>query len=224
MITAREQCHIDTPLAAHIDGCIAFAQVSSFLVCQSMRGSGASVPEHIHAHAFKRCGPDPLFLPLLNPTFVTKTRVAGDFRLSRFQTPAYGTLLQGASSCLGARIARVYDVLKIPFNLVAGTGRPFRESWVLVFWRTKEQPSHPIFSDELMGTWRFGFSEMLGLFEFKSDRQYNELDKTLLGEALEETTVMDESVRAAIEELLLMPPGSKGLAASSCRNDRSAEI
>jgi hypothetical protein len=202
-VTQAEHVHREGLLATDISSCLMLAQATGDLVCLSMRGSGASVPEHIHAHAFRPGLSGSLTLPLLGPPAVRFRRDTGDVRLSLTTTPAFGTLLQGSPACLAQRLARTVDELRVPVNVVAGQGGPFRETWLLVFWRRKECPSHPLFRDDETGCWRFGFSEMLGLFEVKSLRQLQELTPAVLEEAMREATITHRELQAEIEESLL---------------------
>ncbi len=207
-LTAASQEHRELLTADDIDSCVDLARETGFLVCQSMRGSGASVPNHIHAHAFEQGVPDALSLPWLDRAAVGLVRREAALTLSRSLTPAYGTLIEMERGSIGSRVARVFGTLRIPFNLVAGYGEPFHNHWVFVFWRTRESPLHPLFSDAVTGRWKFGFSEMLGLFEFKSEEQFLGLSQEILNRSLAETTVCDEALRERIETLLLEPPGS----------------
>ena len=111
--------------------------------------------------------------------------------------------MQGDSKSFGRRILNTSNVLSLPINFISGYGWPFGESWILIFWRTKDSPSHPIFNDKYTGLWKFGFSEMLGLFEFKSQKQYLYITKSILDHAMKETTIYDKNQQRHIEELLL---------------------
>ncbi len=208
-LTAANQEHRELLTADDIDSCVGLARETGFLICQSMRGSGASVPNHIHAHAFKQGVSDALSLPWLDRAAVDRVHSEAVLALSRTLTPSYGTLIETEHCNIGSRIARVFGALRIPFNFVAGFGKPFLKHWVLVFWRTRESPLHPLFSDAVTGRWKFGFSEMLGLFEFKSEEQFVGLNKEILDRSLAETTVCDESLRERIETLLLEPTGHR---------------
>jgi glycosyltransferase involved in cell wall biosynthesis len=202
-VAPSEHAHREDLTATDIVGGLMLAQATGDLVCFSMRGSGASFPEHVHAHAFRRGLPGSLTLPLLAPSAVRLLRDADEVRLSRTTTPAFGALLQGKPDALAERLVRTADALRAPVNIVAGCGAPFGGTWLLSFWRGKECPSHPLFRDEETGWWRFGFAEMLGLFEVKSLRQLEELTPTILEDAMRETTITDRALQADVEEALL---------------------
>ncbi|MDQ1248742.1 MAG: hypothetical protein QG597_3115 [Actinomycetota bacterium] len=209
-IAAAVQEHREQLTADDIDRCLTLACETGFLVCESMRGSGASVPDHIHAHAFARDVPGALSLPWLKPGSVGLTYQSADISLYRALTPAYGVLIETKQPDAGARVVYTSEILGLPYNLIVGYGEPFRDYWVFVFWRTRESPRHPLFCHPATGTWKFGFSEMLGLFEFKSEAQFLGLTEEILAQALLETTIADEVMRERVERLLRDPPARSG--------------
>ncbi len=201
-VTEAEQDHRETLIASDVQNCLLLAEATGDLICLSLRGSGASFPQHLHAHAFRLGRSGSLKLPQLEPSSV---RLSGDVegvRLSVSTTAAFGVLLEGQPKRVALRLIRAVNRLALPVNLVAGHGGAFPGTWCLAFWREKECPSHPLFWDHETGPWRFGFSEMLGLFEVKSVRQFDELTPDLLENALRETTVDRQALRSRIEEAL----------------------
>jgi hypothetical protein len=208
-LATTDQEHRENLTADDIDSCFRLARETGFLVCASMRGSGASVPSHIHVHAFGRNAAGSLALPWLNGASVLLTCQREDTSLYRTLTPGYGILVETERPNVGSQIVGAYEALKLPYNLIVGYGRPFRGYWTFIFWRTRESALHPLFCDLETGRWRFGFSEMLGLFEFKSEEQFLGLTKGILARSLLDVTISDPVLRERAEALLLRdPPGS----------------
>jgi hypothetical protein len=124
------------PTIRDIDAEVRLVEDTDYMVMQSMRGSGASVPEHIHAHAFKK---NLMRFPLLEVGNFREIYCAGRIRIMRTEGPSYGLLIQGDSSKYGTVIGKLFNIWKFPFNLLLTQVSQYTVA--MYFPRVKETPS-----------------------------------------------------------------------------------
>jgi len=181
------------PTKRDIDAGVRLVQDTDYMVMQSMTGSGASIPEHIHAHAFKS---SLMKFPLLKEENFSELCQGREITVMKIESPSYGFMIQGDSGRYGAVINRLFNDFGVPFNLLLT--EVSRNIVALYFPRIKEIPDDPIY-----GIWQFGVTEMLGLFETKNHEQFNRLTYERLCQGLRDTTVQDSGVRKQMEKSLV---------------------
>ncbi len=181
------------PIKEDIDAEVKLVQSTDYMVMQSMCGSGASVPEHIHAHAFKR---SLMKFPLLKEDKFCKLSYTSTMNVMKIESPSYGFLIHGDSDQYGTIIDGFFKAVGLPFNLLI---TEFAQNVSILFFpRVREIPHDPIYEG-----WQFGVTEMLGLFEAKTHKQFNNLTYDRLCQGLQDTTVQDPVMRQQIENSLV---------------------
>ena len=170
---------------------------SDYLIMQSMEGSGASVPNHIHSHAFKK---DIMKFPLLSKDRVEKDRAEifndGRSTIHRLPWPSYGFVFRAEEPIVAYLVNRLREKYGAPFNFLESQDQ--KGIFGVYVPRCMEVPSNPLFKD-----WQFGVTEVLGLFEAKTRDQFDRLTARMLIDAVKEVTIQDPDQQKGIEQFLL---------------------
>jgi hypothetical protein len=171
--------------------CALVEAAPEFMVTQSMRGSGASIPEHIHAHAFLR---SQTRFPLLqrrcfhacvgSPHAWVNTHVS------------YVLVLCGAGASLARIIASLHGRFRIASNHYIQIDADFGGLAVGYVPRTATVPAVPRLAT---AEWKFGAFEVLGLYDAKTSELYETLSADEACSATRSVTVQDSVLRQEIE-------------------------
>lgn len=163
---------------------------TDYMITQSMNGSGASIPKHIHAHAIKQIVTKfPLLLQNKNRIAYSNDGVS----VAILEQPTFALVFQGSPDFISTEIA----ILSERFGFVSNH-LIYKESGKLIgiyVPRVKESPN----SENFKG-WKFGAFEVLGLFDVKKNDQFFVLNYDDLFEAIKDVTIQDNLIRKIIEE------------------------
>jgi hypothetical protein len=168
---------------------------TDYLATQAMRGSGASVPEHVHSHAFKKTETD---FPLLNIRHFELLRQRDDTLAFVMRKPSYAVLIQGDSAFIGEVFEKLRDHFGYPSNHIITVDETFGGLIGVYVPRVREVPE-----DEVFTGWKFGVFEVLGLFDVKTERQYAELKYPDLWEAIQNVTLHEPRIQAEVEKYVM---------------------
>ena len=155
----------------------------SYMVTQAMRGSGASIPEHIHAHAFPRAATR---FPLLEDA--VDTLRGSNSPCETIADPSFGVIVRADPEHTALSLAALQRALELPVNFylwveddlgLVGAGIP----------RVAELPSGPVALAEI--GWKFGAFEVAGLYDAKTEDIYWTMTAADAIEATRSVTVQD---------------------------------
>jgi hypothetical protein len=184
-------CRPDFSFEDIVSLCRLVQAAPDYMVTQSMRGSGASIPEHIHAHAFLKTQTD---FPLLNRACFVRLEGARDVWVNRHVT--YGLLVKGAPE----PIARLFVALReqggFHSNHYLKVDDAFGGSIGLYVPRVRQVPPFPRFVD-----WKFGAFEVLGLYDVKTPELYRTLTADEACAATRSVTLQDRRSQAVLEDV-----------------------
>lgn len=176
--------HISKPRLSDIKFIVKLSELIDETIILSIKGSGAGVPEHLHFQAFDK------IMPVEN-VFDKKIAANGEVVVGRLDFPAYGIRIIGRN--VARWLFRIIKKTKYPYNLIIRKGK------VIFYPRTIVCPSK-------VENWRFGATELGGLFVTRNKDSYEELKLPEMIDGLKKATLyrsneineFEESVRRAI--------------------------
>jgi hypothetical protein len=162
-------------------------RVSSYTVSQSMEGSGASIPEAVHAHAFPKNATN---FPLFNRSCVsTDGCCSGQWAIVEI---TFGVIVAGSAEEIAQVFVDLRDEFQFPSNHYFQVRNDFGGLVGLYVPRTQEKPGVASLEE---GDWKFGAFEVLGLFDAKNEEIYNTLTNSEAEEAIRSVTVQERNLR-----------------------------
>ena len=164
-----------------------------YIISQSMAGSGASIPEHIHAHAFLKSQTD---FPLLNRSCFTRLPRTDNIWVNTHHT--YGILIRDEPEVIAEIFVEIRNKLGLSSNHYFKTDDAFGGLIGLYVPRVKQVPSVPSIAQ---ADWKFGAFEVLGLYDAKTAELYQTLKTEELCRATCSVTLQDKESRAVIEDI-----------------------
>jgi hypothetical protein len=163
-----------------------------YVITQSMRGSGASIPEHIHAHAFLKTETR---FPLLEKGCYTRSKHASE--LWTIDQVGYGILFREDLTVMPMS----FDTLRHRFGLASNHYFMMNEDFGgLIGLYVPRTASLPSVSRLAQVDWKFGAFEVLGLYDAKTALLFDTLSTDEACEATRSVTVNDRALRAAMEQ------------------------
>jgi hypothetical protein len=163
-----------------------------YVVTQSMDGSGASIPEHIHAHAFLKSQTD---FPLLTRSCFSRLDGAPNVWTNRRLT--YAVLVRGAPEVIAAAFASMRDSCAMPSNHYFRVDNAFRG---LVGAYVPRAAALPPTGRIAAAGWLLGAFEVLGLFDATTEDLFCTLSAAEAAAAIASVTLHDEGVQRQVEE------------------------
>jgi len=163
-----------------------------YIINQSMGGSGASIGEHIHAHAFLKTQTD---FPLLNPVCFTRLEGVQDVWVNRLIT--YGLLIRGEPEKIAAVFAALRNEFGFPSNHYLKVDDAFGGLIGLYVPRVELIPPLSRFASV---NWKFGAFEVLGLYDANTPEDYHTLTGDEVCAATKSVTLQDSHLQAAMEQ------------------------
>jgi len=165
-------------------------------------GSGASIPEHIHAHLFQKHQTGfPLFEPV---SFEPLPGAAGRIWVNRHVT--YGILISGTAELIATVIAGLRDEFGCASNHYLKTDPAWGGLVGLYVPRVHALPAVGRLEE---ADWKFGAFEVLGLFDAKTPEIYETLTTDEACRGIRSVTLQDPTQQRAMEtcarELVLQP-------------------
>ena len=172
-----------------------FAQVvqeaPDYMITQSMRGSGASVPEHIHGHAFLK---KQTRLPLLEKScFHTADNAAGIWINDHV---SYGLLSRADASIWSQLFVSLSEQFGLPSNHYIKADEEFGGVIAHYVPRTRELPQVTRFAEV---DWKFGAFEVVGLYDAKMGFLYDTVTADEACEATRSVTLQGRNIRTEME-------------------------
>lgn len=162
-----------------------------YRVTQSMDGSGASIPEHTHAHAFPKSHTSfPLlasdcFKPLKDVPHVWATRQL-----------TYAILIRGTPEVIAAAFSSMRDACALPSNHCLHVDDAFGG---LVGVYVPRVAALPLAGPFAAVGWRLGAFEVLGLFDAATEAVFHTLSGAEATAAIASVTLRDERIRRRVE-------------------------
>ncbi|OGM12637.1 hypothetical protein A2V80_01685 [Candidatus Woesebacteria bacterium RBG_16_39_8b] len=166
------------------------AQDSDYIVTQAMRGSGASIPEHIHGHAFPKTETE---FPLLNKRYFKLFWRQGNSSIYIIEEPTFAILVKGKSDLISDIFTKIRNEFGYPSNHIIKVDEDFGGLVGVYIPRVKETPGANIFHG-----WKFGVFEVLGLFDVETKERYLQLNYNSLFKAVREVTLHNSKTQAEI--------------------------
>ncbi|MEI7695159.1 MAG: hypothetical protein WCI64_05885 [Chlorobium sp.] len=163
----------------------------SFMINQSMDGSGASIEENIHAHAFRA---NETKFPLFNPGCTSP--VSDCSVLWAIDKITFGIVVSGTPEDIAQVFIDLRNEFHFPSNHYIQTRDDFGGLTGLYIPRTKIMPDGLKFVD---ADWKFGAFEVLGLFDAKNMELYESLTSNEAEEAIRSVTIQDDKLRNAFK-------------------------
>lgn len=170
-------------------------QDTDYLITQSMKGSGASIPEHIHAHAIKR---NDLSFPLLDISLFNQIYLSQDINIFVLRLPSYAICIQSNPDIISHLFGCLSKRMNLPSNHIFCFNEKFGGLIGVYIPRIKEIPTGSKFYG-----WQFGAFEVLGLFCIKTLEVYYSLRYQELSNAIKEVTLHDYDKQKQIEDYLI---------------------
>lgn len=159
----------------------------SYMVSQSMEGSGASIEENIHAHAFPA---KETKFPLFNPSCASEI-----YRCSNLwfiDEITFGIIVSGTPEDIAHVFNDLRNEFQLPSNHYIQARNDFDGLTGLFVPRTQRIPNVLRLAE---ADWKFGAFEVLGLFDAKNEEIYNTLTSDEGEEAIRSVTVQDFKLR-----------------------------
>jgi hypothetical protein len=166
-------------------------EAPDYIITQSMRGSGASIPEHIHAHAFLKTQTR---FPLLEKSCFRQ--LPQDGRIWVNDHVGYGLLVRGTADFIADVFVLMRAEFKLPSNHYIRMDEDFGGLIGLYVPRTRNLPS---ITRLATADWKFGAFEVVGLYDAKTADLYETLTSEEACRATSSVTVQDLGTRAAME-------------------------
>ncbi len=157
----------------------------SYMILQSESGSGASIPEHIHAHCFLKKRFD---FPLLRFIKPQESLCLSNVKILPELT--FGVAVSGCSEYIATSFERLDELCSFPVNRIFFWDQSIKQLTGVFIPRSAEFPQS---IGRLGGSrvWKFGCFEVLGLFDVKTEYLFDSLTVEQLIQALKETTIQN---------------------------------
>jgi len=139
-----------------------------YMVTQSFGGSGASVPEHVHAHAFPKNETD---FPFMRRACFTNLRGTNSVWVNRHIT--YAILVKGSPETIAKVFVSLNALFRLPANHCFKVDDDFGGLIGIYVPRIRDLPQVP--SRLRKANWKFGAFEVLGLYDAKNEELYDSL-------------------------------------------------
>jgi len=165
-----------------------------YYVTLAMRGSGASIPEHVHAHIFPK---NQTTFPLLDKKcFVNLV----DDKIWVNNNITYALLYKGKPKEIAKFFSWMEKTFSYSSNQIIYVDKEFESLIGVYIPRIKEMPF--LKKNPSIG-WKFGVFEVLGLFDSKSLEIYNNFDYEQAFFAIQQVTIHDKNIQKRIEKACL---------------------
>lgn len=143
-------------------------EAPSYMITQSVRGSGASIPEHIHAHAFPQTSSN---FPLFTKRCFEPMELATNAWV--MDSLSYGVALEGGPADIADRMTGWVQRFGVPCNHYFRADESFGSLVGLLVPRRRETPPRPALVRA--AGWSFGAFEVLGLYDAKTEEIFEKL-------------------------------------------------
>lgn len=164
-----------------------------YMITQSMGGSGASISEHIHAHAFLKMQTD---FPLLNRAYFTPLQGTTNVWVNNKHV-TYGLLIRDEPEVIATVFVALRDQFGLPSNHYLRVDDAFGGLIGLYVPRVEQVPALPRIAD---ADWKFGAFEVLGLYDAKTPELYQTLTAEEACAATSSVTLQDHQCQLDMEE------------------------
>lgn len=165
LIVTKE--HYALPKLEDFEFALKISELTGETIILSLKGSGAGIPEHLHFQTFDELMP-------INSTKTEKITENKDISVGRLIFPSYGIKIRGKN--LAYWLFKITGNINYLYNLV------FSNQDVILFPRTAIVPSEKVY-------WKFGATELSGLFVLKIRELLDQIEKEQLYEFMKKATL-----------------------------------
>ncbi|MFA6215619.1 MAG: DUF4922 domain-containing protein [Patescibacteria group bacterium] len=178
LIVSRK--HYSQPKLRDLEMAVEISRLLNRTMILSLKDSGAGIPGHLHFHIYREK------MPVFKAPekFIAANK---EISVSRIIFPSYGIVVAGDN--LARWLYKITAKMIYPYNLV------FYDRKILIYPRTKIFPVKNT-------SWKFGATELSGLFVVKTEKLFNQLTKKELCRCMKTATLNKSREISQFEKMI----------------------